>query len=258
MLYVRYQTAGLFGYGQLDGEVIRPIVGDLFGDRNPTGQTVPLAEATLLRPVDPPKILCIGLNYQSHLHGRPAPTHPEIFYKPRTALVDPEGEIRIPRDSKDLHFEGELVVVIGTGGSDLSGEEAEEAILGYTCGNDVSERNWQKGSKGDQADKQWWRAKGSDTFGPLGPALAVGLDWANCRIQTRLNGEVKQSQMLSDLLFKPAEAVSFISRYVTLEPGDVIYTGTPGSTSPMQPGDVVEVDIEGIGVLRNHVVGPKS
>jgi 2-keto-4-pentenoate hydratase/2-oxohepta-3-ene-1,7-dioic acid hydratase in catechol pathway len=126
---------------------------------------------------------------------------------------------------------------------------AADYIFGFTCGNDVSERDWQRG------DLQWWRAKGADTFAPLGPAVATGLDYKKSRLQTRVNGEVKQSQLLSDLLFDAAAVVSFASRYVTLLPGDVIYTGTPGSTSALKHGDVVEIEIDGIGVLRNKVVG---
>jgi len=137
--------------------------------------------------------------------------------------------------------------VIGRKTKGVSAEEAASRILGYTCGNDVSERDWQKG------DLQWWRAKGSDTFGPLGPAIAVGLDYKASRLQTRVNGEVRQSQFLSDLLFDPATVVSHASRHVTLLPGDVIYTGTPGSTSALKPGDIVEVEIDGIGILKNRV-----
>jgi 2-keto-4-pentenoate hydratase/2-oxohepta-3-ene-1,7-dioic acid hydratase in catechol pathway len=123
-------------------------------------------------------------------------------------------------------------------------------IFGVTCGNDVSERDWQGGP---QKDLQWWRAKGADTFGPLGPCIVTGLDYGKLLLQTRLNGEVVQKQVTSDLLFDPAHIVSYISNYVTLTPGDVIYTGTPGATRKMKPGDVVEVDIEGIGVLRNQI-----
>jgi 2-keto-4-pentenoate hydratase/2-oxohepta-3-ene-1,7-dioic acid hydratase in catechol pathway len=134
-------------------------------------------------------------------------------------------------------------------------DAAMDYILGYTCGNDISERNWQNGSLDgpENKDLQWWRAKGADTFSPLGPSIAVGLEFEKSMIRTRLNGEVKQEQSLSDLIAKPAEAVSFISHYVTLLPGDLIYTGTPGRTSAMKPGDVVEIEIDGIGILRNTV-----
>ncbi len=252
--YVRYEHQGKTSYGLLEGDSIQEIEGGLFGDHTPTGKTVALADVKLRYPLDPPKVLCVGLNYQSHLGERPKPSKPEIFYKPPTALQDPGGPIIVPEGSKDLHFEAELVVVIGKQARNVSPEQAADCIFGYTCGNDVSDRNWQHGSKGDKQDVQWWRAKGSDTFGPLGPAVVVGLDYAKSRIQCRLNGEVKQTQLLSDLIFKPEDVVSFASQYITLVPGDVIYTGTPGSTSPMKPGDTVEIDIEGIGVLSNPVV----
>jgi 2-keto-4-pentenoate hydratase/2-oxohepta-3-ene-1,7-dioic acid hydratase in catechol pathway len=251
--YVRYELNGTTSYGVLDGDTIRPIRGDLFGDHTPTGETVKLSEVKLRYPCEPPKILAVGLNYASHLGTRAKPTAPEMFYKPTTSLQDPEGPIVLPADAKDVHYEAELVIVIGKTARNVAADNALDYVFGYTCGNDVSDRNWQSGSKGDTADRQWWRAKGSDTFAPLGPAIAVGLDYNKSRIQLRLNGEVKQSQVISDLIFGPPEIISFVSRYVTLTPGDVIYTGTPGSTSAMKPGDVVEVEIDGIGVLRNPV-----
>jgi 2-keto-4-pentenoate hydratase/2-oxohepta-3-ene-1,7-dioic acid hydratase in catechol pathway len=248
-LYVRYEHGGTVGYGILTGTTITPLHGGLFGGRPATGQSLDAGEARLLWPCEPSKILAVGLNYRSHLGTRPAPTKPELFYKPVSALLEPGGSIVIPPDARNVHYEGELVLVIGRTAKGVSAEEAAGCIFGYTCGNDVSERDWQKG------DLQWWRAKGADTFAPLGPVIAAGLDRRACRLQTRVNGEIKQSQLLSDLLFDPAAIVSHASRQVTLYPGDVIYTGTPGSTSPLKPGDTVEVEIDGIGVLRNRVVG---
>jgi len=251
--YVRYEHGGTVSYGILAGGKISPIEGGLFGPRTAVGTTVALSDVQLRYPCEPTKILCVGLNYKSHIGSRTAPTHPAMFYKPLTALLDPGGTILLPPDSKDVHFEGEFVIVIGKTARRVSVEDAANYIFGFTCGNDVSERNWQNGSQGDPPDRQWWRAKGCDTFGPLGPSIAVGLDCSNCRLQLRLNGEVKQSQLLSDLIFGPAETISFVSQYVTLLPGDVIYTGTPGQTSRMQPGDAVEVEIDGIGILKNTV-----
>ena len=253
--YVRYEQGGATAYGILEGAAIQQIEGDLFGERTPTGKTVTLSEVKLRYPIEPPKVLCVGLNYASHIGDRPTPSKPEIFYKPRTALQDPGGPIVVPEGSKDLHFEAELVAVIGKQARNVSAENAAEYILGYTCGNDVSERNWQHGSQGDKKDVQWWRAKGSDTFGPMGPSIVTGLDYLKSRITCRLNGEVKQTQLLSDLIFKPEDIVAFVSQYITLEPGDVIFTGTPGKTSPMKPGDKVEVEIDGIGILENPIQG---
>lgn len=234
----------------MEGDTILELRGDLF-EHAPAGSTVSLHDVKLVAPIAPKKIFAVGLNYRSHLGGRPAPGQPEIFYKPTTSIQDPDGPIVLPRDSSNVHSEGELVVVLGRGGRNLSVEEARAAIFGVTCGNDVSEREWQHGK---QKDLQWWRAKGADTFAPLGPAIVAGLDDGNLLLQTRINGETVQKQYTSDLMFDCASIVSYISRWVTVEQGDVIYTGTPGSTKKMNAGDTVEVEIEGIGILRNPVV----
>ena len=247
--YVRYEHRGKVAYGILDGESIREIRGGLFASRSETGVKLKLAEVKLRWPCEPTKVLAVGLNFKSHLGNQPAPQKPELFFKALTSLQNPDGEIATPSGAKNVHYEGELVIVIGKTARRVSSERAPDYIFGYTCGNDVSERDWQRG------DLQWWRAKGSDTFAPLGPSIVVGLDYKKSRLQTRVNNEVKQEQVLSDLIFDASAIVSFTSQYVTLEPGDVIYTGTPGATTAMKPGDVVEVEIDGIGVLRNKVTG---
>ncbi len=247
---VRFQHGQTTAYGVLDGDGVQPIEGDLFGTHQPAGAILPLSEVKLLFPVKPPKIFAVGLNYKSHLGGRPAPAQPEIFYKPITALQNPGDPIVTPPQSVNMHFEGEIVAVIGKRASRISPGDARSAVLGVTCGNDVSERDWQGGPA---KDLQWWRAKGSDTFAPLGPSVVTDLDYSNLLLTTRVNGHVVQQQYTSDLLFDIPAVVSFISQWVTLEPGDLIFTGTPGSTSKLNPGDVVEVEIEGIGVLRNPV-----
>lgn len=249
--YIRYRSGSTAAYGILDGDTVLEIGGALFGDRTPTGVTHKLQEVKLLAPCEPGKILAVGLNYKSHLGGRPQPAHPEIFYKPVTALQDPEEPIVIPNQATDVHYEGELVVVIGKRARNVSRDEAAEAIFGVTAGNDVSERNWQHGQG---KDLQWWRAKGCDTFAPLGPAIVTGVDYANLQLQTRLNGEIVQKQTTGDLIFDCPAIVSRISGWVTLLPGDIVYTGTPGSTRKMSAGDVVEVEIEHAGVLRNPVI----
>jgi 2-keto-4-pentenoate hydratase/2-oxohepta-3-ene-1,7-dioic acid hydratase in catechol pathway len=248
--YIRYRTASGAAYGILEGETVREIRGDLFGEHAVSGPAQKLSEVKLLHPCQPTKILCVGLNYKSHLGGRPQPARPEIFLKPLSALQDPGGPIVTPRDATDLHYEGELVAVIGKKARNVSAEEAGAAIFGVTCGNDVSERNWQHGAG---KDLQWWRAKGSDTFAPFGPAIATGADYGNLQLTTRLNAEVVQQQYTSDLIFDCAAIVSWISGWITLNPGDVIYTGTPGSTRKMSPGDVVTVELSGIGILENVV-----
>jgi len=245
--YVRYEHAGTASHGILKEDRISQISGGLFDGGSETGVRIDLGSVKLLCPCEPSKILAVGLNYKSHLGGRPAPVRPELFWKPTSCLLEPDGKIVFPEGAANVHYEGELVVVIGRKAKGVSPQEAAACIFGYTCGIDVSERDWQKN------DLQWWRAKGADTFGPLGPAIAVGLDYKASRLQTRVNGQVKQSQLLSDLLFDPAAVVSHASRCVTLLPGDVIYTGTPGTTGALKPGDVVEVEIDGIGVLKNMV-----
>jgi 2-keto-4-pentenoate hydratase/2-oxohepta-3-ene-1,7-dioic acid hydratase in catechol pathway len=247
--YVRFRRGNAAAYGILEGETIRELKGGLF-DGKPNGATHKLRDVKLLYPCEPPKVFAVGLNYRSHLGNRPAPTRPEIFYKPISSLQSPEDAIIIPKGSNNTHYEGELVVVIGKRTRDVSPAEARDAIFGVTCGNDVSERDWQNGA---DKDLQWWRAKGADTFGPMGPCIVAGLDYGKLLLQTRVNGEVKQKQFTSDLLFDCPAIISWISQVVTLYPGDVIYTGTPGSTSKLSPGDTVEIDIEGIGVLRNKV-----
>jgi 2-keto-4-pentenoate hydratase/2-oxohepta-3-ene-1,7-dioic acid hydratase in catechol pathway len=249
--FIRYRSGSVVTYGLLEGDTVRELRGDLF-QHNETGVQHKLPQVTLLHPCTPGKILAVGLNYRSHLGSRAQPAHPEMFYKPVTALLDPEGEIALPRDSTDVHYEGELVVVISSRVKNASPDEARAAIFGVTCGNDVSERQWQSGPA---KDLQWWRAKGSDTFAPLGPAIVTGIDYGKLLLETRLNGNVVQKQFTSDLIFDCPAIVSYVSHWVTLLPGDIIYTGTPGSTKKMSAGDVVEVEIEGIGVLRNKVVG---
>lgn len=252
--YVRYRRGKTTAYGILEGETIRALRGGLF-DSSPGSGRHKLADVTLLHPCEPKQVLAVGLNYKSHLGKQKAPTRPEIFFKPLSCLQNPGDPIVIPADAKNVHYEGELVIVMGKPAHALSAEQARDAIFGVTCGNDVSERDWQGGP---DKDLQWWRAKGTDTFGPFGPSIVRGVDYSRLLLTTRLNGEEVQKQYTSDLLFDCPAIVSFISRYVRLNPGDVIFTGTPGSTKPMKAGDKVEVEIEGIGVLRNPVSGAGS
>ncbi len=238
--YIRYRYHSVTSYGVLDGAAVHEIAGDLFGALEQTGVTHPLGEVKLLHPCQPSKILAVGRNYKSHLGDRQAPERPEMFYKAISALQNPGDPIVIPPEAANVHFEGELVIVMGPANS----------IFGVTCGNDVSERDWQNGPK---KDLQWWRAKGADTFAPLGPSIVTGLDYGSLMLETRLNGEIVQKQSTADLTFDCAAIVNWVTRWVTLLPGDVIYTGTPGSTRAMKSGDVVEVEVEGIGVLSNPV-----
>ncbi len=247
MKYIRYSCDGKASYGILDGETIKEIAGGLLGTRSETGKTTSLRNVRLLCPCEPTKILAVGWNYQSHISTRKPPSNPEIFFVPPSALL-PQGEdIVLPPGASNVHYEGELVVVIGKETRQVTVAEAEENILGFTCGNDVSEREWQKN------DLQWWRAKGSDTFAPMGPAIVTGFDWRHGRVETRVNGSVVQEGEFREMLFNPPAIISYASQYVTLLPGDIIYTGTPGTTAAIKAGDQVEVNIPGIGVLRNKV-----
>jgi 2-keto-4-pentenoate hydratase/2-oxohepta-3-ene-1,7-dioic acid hydratase in catechol pathway len=249
--YVRFSANGTTSYGLLEGDVVRQLAGHLFDEPKLTGKTFKLAEVKVLAPCDPKKVIAVGLNYKSHLGERPSATYPGLFAKMPTSIVGPGDDIVLPEDAKNAHYEGELVVVIGRRAKNVTAADAPNYVFGVTAGNDVSEREWQK------ADLQWFRAKASDTFGPLGPVIVKGLNYGDLLLQTRLNGEVVQSQRTKDLIFDVPTIVSYVSRFVTLEPGDVIYTGTPGTTRRMNPGDTVEIEIEGIGVLRNKVRAEK-
>lgn len=248
--FIRYRNGSSSSYGILDGDTVREIEGNILEQYRETGATRPLAGLQLLNPCQPTKIVAVGRNYRSHLGNRTFPKHPEIFYKPLTSLQDPDGPIVIPRDATDVHYEGELVIVIGKQIKSISPEQALGAIFGATCGNDVTDRNWQYG---ELKDVQWWRAKGSDTFAPCGPAIVTGLDYDNLLLTTRVNGEVVQQERTSDFIFDCATFISWIAGWVTLLPGDIIFTGTPGATRRLKAGDSVEVEVEGIGVLRNPV-----
>jgi 2-keto-4-pentenoate hydratase/2-oxohepta-3-ene-1,7-dioic acid hydratase in catechol pathway len=245
--YARFEINGTVAYGVVEGERVRQLSGDLFGKWARTDKTYALSDVKLLVPTVPSKVLAVAVNYKSHAGDQPIKPTCEIFFKVPSCLVSTGGDIRIPPGTKDVHYEGEMVIVLGKRARDVPEAKALDYVLGVTCGNDVSARDWQKN------DKQWWRAKGSDTFGPCGPLIASGLDYDNLQLTLRLNGEVKQRERTSNMIHSVPEIVSWISRHVTLEPGDLIYTGTPGTTSAIKPGDVVEVELEGVGVLRNKV-----
>ena len=245
--YVRYSARGKACYGLLDGDIIRELKGNFLQEVVPTGEKIPLGEVRLLAPCEPSKVIAVGRNYTSHLGDRNPLAAPGVFIKLPSCIIATGEAIVIPEGATDVHHEAELVVVIGKTASHVSKEDAPKYIFGITAGNDVSERVWQKN------DVQWFRAKASDTFGPLGPAIVQGLDYNNLLVQCRINGEVVQSQRTSDMLFPVDTIVSYVTQYVTLFPGDIIYTGTPGKTRAMQPGDKVEVEIEGVGTLVNTV-----
>ncbi|MCK5651217.1 MAG: fumarylacetoacetate hydrolase family protein [Gemmatimonadetes bacterium] len=246
--YVRFEYGGAIRYGILDGRQVTSLEGSPFGEHSMGDLSVDISRVRLLAPVEPSNVIAVGLNYQSHLGQRAPAEYPGLFSKYPTSIVGPDADIVRPPDSRNLHYEGELVIVIGKRAKNVSVAEAADYVFGVTAGNDISERDWQG------ADLQWIRAKGSDTFGPVGPWVVTGLDYSDLLLESRVNGEVRQSGRTSDLIFDVETIVSYVSRYITLSPGDIIFTGTPGSTRAMEPGDVVEVELEGVGVLRNTVV----
>lgn len=246
--YVRYAAQNQISYGILDGDVISELKGDIFARTSRTGRQLKLADVKLLPPCDPKKVIAVGLNYKSHLGTQAPATYPGLFAKYPTSIIAHGDDIVIPPDATNVHYEGEMVLVIGKRAKSVPVATAKSHVFGVTAGNDVSERDWQK------ADLQWFRAKASDTFGPMGPAIVTGLNYDDLLLETKLNGEVVQSQRTKDLIFDVATIVSYVSKYVTLEPGDVIFTGTPGTTRPFKVGDTIEVVIEGIGTLRNKAI----
>lgn len=263
MKYCRFQQNTQAQYGLVESVAGRDAIvrilltppeesgGDIEGLRTRRIEPIGLEDAVLLPPVRPSKIVCIGRNYREHAAelGHEVPTEPLLFFKPPSALLAPGGTILRPKSSERTDYEGELGVVIAKPCHKLpADEDTRPYILGYTCINDFTARDLQN------KDSQWARAKGFDTFCPVGPVVADGLDpWTGIGVETRVNGEVRQSGNTRDFIFSLGVALRYISQIMTLEPGDLICTGTPSGVGPVVAGDVVEVSIEGVGVLRNPV-----
>lgn len=232
--------------------VVREIAEHPFGNPTYTGRQWPLADVRLLAPILASKVVCIGKNYAAHIAemgGAAAEfADPIIFMKPNTAIIGPNIPIHLPADAHPVHFEGELAAVIGRPCKDVPASKVAENILGYTIANDVSARDQQK------KDGQWTRAKGHDTFCPVGPWIATDLDPADLAIRTEVNGDVKQDSRTSDMIHDVGAVVEWISAVMTLLPGDLILTGTPDGVGPLEHGDTVSITIEGIGTLTNPVV----
>ena len=235
--------------GVVEGEQIHVAEGALFEALSVTDQGYPIEEVKLLPPTQPSKIVAVGLNYKDHAEELKSelPDEPLLFLKPSSAVIGHLDHIVYPPMSQRVDFEGELGIVIGKAAHHVPEERADECILGYTCCNDVTARDLQG------EDGQWTRAKGFDTFAPLGPWIETEIDPTGLTLETFLNGELTQSSNTSNLIFTPRQLVSFISQIMTLYPGDVIATGTPSGIGPMNVGDTVEVVIEGIGRLVNDV-----
>lgn len=251
MKIVRISTDEGIVYGGAEPEGIRMYQGSPLVAWEPTETLIPFHKAHLLSPVFPTKVVAVGKNYAEHAAETQAevPDHPIIFLKPATSVIGPGAAVVYPPDSEEVHHEAELAVVMGTVARHVKAEDVQNVILGYTAANDVTARDLQR------QDGQWARAKGFDTFCPLGPAIETELDpLEGLRVECRVNDETRQSGSTADMVFGVAELIEFITRVMTLLPGDVILTGTPGGIGPIVPGDRVEVEVEGIGTLANPVV----
>lgn len=250
MRIVRVEADGKAQWGQVEGDTIHFTQG-MAGAR--TGETARLNEARLLAPAEPTKIVCVGRNYVNHIKelGNDTgdlPREPGIFLKGPNALANPGETVDYPAWTQNFHFEGELALVIGQQARNLKPDTALAAVLGYTCGLDLTARDLQK------TDLQWFRAKAADKFCPLGPWLETEFNPLDVRVQTRINGESRQDGRTSHMIFDVVQILTYITKFVTLEPGDVVLTGTPEGVGPLQKGDTVEVEVEGIGVLRTPIV----
>ena len=256
MRIARFTAGGepQFGVVESHGDdlVVAVVVGDpLYQGVELTGQLAALEDVRLLAPVIPrSKVVGVGRNYVEHAAelGHEVPSEPLVFLKPNTAVIGPGDPIVYPRQSTDLHFEGELGVVIGRICRDVPVDRVGDVVYGYTCANDVTARDLQT------RDGQWARAKGFDSFCPLGPWIETDLDTTDLAVTTSLNGEPKQKGRTSQMIFDVATIIAHVTAFTTLLPGDIVLTGTPAGVGPMQPGDEVSVDVEGVGTLTNRVV----
>ncbi len=249
MRIARYLHGGVVRWGRVGDKKLAELDNGPFTEITFTGEEHPLEEADLLPPCLPGKIIAVGLNYRDHAAEleMPIPDEPVIFMKPNTSLLPAEGVIVYPPECNQLDYEAELALVVRERCRRVTASEAKDLVLGFCCANDITARDLQR------KDGQWTRSKSFDTFCPLGPWLETEIDPADLDIILRLNGEIRQRSSTSMMIFNPYELFSFVSRVMTLEPGDVIMTGTPSGVGQMRRGDLVEVEIEGIGVLRNKV-----
>jgi len=251
MKIVRIKAGDSIAYGIADSEGVLVYNGSPFVAWEPTETVVPWASASLLSPVIPTKVMCVGKNYEEHAGemGGEVPDEPLIFMKPATAVIGPNANVIYPRISSEVHHEAELAVVMSRPCRNVKAEDASRYIFGYTAANDVTARDLQS------KDGQWTRAKGFDTFCPLGPAIETELDpLERLAVICRVNGEVRQAGFTSDMVFGVAEIIEYVTAFTTLLPGDVILTGTPSGVGKVAPGDLMEVEIDGIGTLANPVV----
>jgi 2-keto-4-pentenoate hydratase/2-oxohepta-3-ene-1,7-dioic acid hydratase in catechol pathway len=246
--YVRFRDADRILWGEKQGGVVSALSAAPWLAHTEIGERFDYNDIETLAPAQPSKIVCVGLNYRDHAAEMKMeiPHEPQLFLKPTSALQHPGRNIHLPHASHRVDYEAELAVVIGKRIG--PGDDVSDAIFGYTCANDVTARDLQK------TDVQWTRAKGFDTFCPLGPSLRTGINLASASIQCELNGEIRQKSNLNNLIFSPEQIVHFIAGVMTLMPGDVVLTGTPGGIGPMKAGDEVKISIDGLEPLQNIAV----
>jgi 2-keto-4-pentenoate hydratase/2-oxohepta-3-ene-1,7-dioic acid hydratase in catechol pathway len=253
MRLVRFRHRDRIATGAITtGDTIQVLAGTFFEDPVPTGEEVELGDVLLLAPILPSKVVCVGKNYAAHAaeFDSDVPEEPLLFLKPSTAVIGPNDLIQLLPISRRIDYEGELAVVVGRLAKNVRAEDASRYLLGFTCANDVTLRSLQR------MDDQWTRAKGFDGSCPLGPWIETDVDPTGVTVETRLNGDVVQNGTTEDMVFGVATLIEYITTFMTLLPGDVILTGTPEGVGPIRDGDVVEVEVEGVGVLENPVVAP--
>jgi 2-keto-4-pentenoate hydratase/2-oxohepta-3-ene-1,7-dioic acid hydratase in catechol pathway len=250
MKIARYKHEDVIHFGLVEGTQLRAITGDIFGEFKPADITVALSEVTLLTPVSPSKIVCVGQNYRGHIKelGVPEPQEPVVFLKPPSCLISTGEKIIFPPNASRVDYEGELAIVIKKKMSHVSEDQALKYVMGYSCFNDVTER-----ALASKDPFLLTLSKSFDTFGAFGPFIVTDLDPDNLELKTCLNGRIVQQDNTKNCVFSSAKILSFISRHITLMPGDVVITGTPKGIAPMKIGDVVEVEIQGIGKLSNQL-----
>ena len=248
MKFGRFNFEEKIFFGVVENNIVYELEDNFLLGQKKTGKEFDLNLIKILPPVVPNKMLALAKNYGSHLQGESPPKQPEPFFKTTSSLIGHKDNIEIPVDSKKVDAESELVAVIGEKAKNVSADNAFEVIFGYTCGNDVSARDWQKG------DKSWWRAKSSDTFSPIGPYIVNDIDPENLEINGIVNDEVVQKCNTSEMIWSIPKTIEFISKYVTLEVGDCIFTGTSGTAGQIKSGDEVIVDIENVGKLINRCI----
>lgn len=249
MKIIRFWDGNKVSYGSLENDMVRLIEGDLYSEYTFTNKSLAFNEVQLLAPCEPTKIICIGLNYYDHAKemNLPIPKEPIVFLKPPSSVTGPGTNIVYPPQCTRLDYEAELAIVIGSVTKNIEPEDALDSILGYTCSNDVTARNLQP------KNGQWTVSKSFDTFCPMGPYIVTNISAENLNIKLMINGEIKQNSNTSQMIFSIPFLISYLSKIMTIFPGDVIITGTPPGVGPMEPGDTVTVEIENIGRLTNIV-----